>query len=153
MFYRLYANYKNLLVDEIGTTVRVRYADGVGGTPLAGDPNIALVQTITDAADVWDVGDVNMNTLGGGAAGYREKAQTSLTVTAEMITSGARLDFPFTVAGFRVQVRTGAGVIRGNGTDAYTLTSTGIAIAFGGGAAPDAQATDILDIEAWSATA
>ena len=83
-----------------------------------------------------------------------QEARTSLTVTAAMITNGVSIEFPFTVGGFIVQTRTGAGVVQGaTGADTFVAAATAVNITFGGGAAPDAQATDIITIHAWSAPA
>lgn len=145
---------ETVFADEIATDLRCRYADAVGGTPAAGDPSIVLAENITNAANIWDCGDVNTNTLAGAIAGHRPHAVTQVTVTTAMITNGLMINFPFVVTHFRVYPSV-AGVPRWQDTavtDAFALTSEGIGCAFGGGAAPNIQNGDTLDIEAWGAT-
>jgi len=145
---------ENLLADEVGNNVRIRYADAPGGSVTPGDPSIVLAEAITHAADIWTVGNVNLNTLAGYAPGMHQEARTSVAVTAAMITNGLDIEFPFTVGGFLVQIRTSAGVIQGTtGTDTFLASGTAVAVVFGGGGAPDIQATDVITIHAWSAPA
>lgn len=142
---------ENLLADQVGTTVRIRSASAPGGTVTAADPSIVLAESITDAADVWDVGAVNMNTLAGAAKALRLEATAVLTVTAAMITSKVRVDFPFTVTGFLVQVRSSTGGLRtGVIGDLAAIDTGGLLLTFDGGAAPAIQATDVVTIHAWS---
>lgn len=140
---------EKVFADEVGTGVRIRNANAAGGTVVSGEQSIVLAEAITDAADIWDVGDVNMNTLGAVTGGEGRWATAELTVTAAMITNGCRLDFGFTPAWIDVSVIDSSGVVRGNGADAYTLDTDGVAIAFGGGADPDIQATDVLRVVAY----
>lgn len=140
-----------LFADVLGTDLRIRSAKYAGGPVAAADPDILLAENVTDAADVWREGDVNLNTLAGRAEGVRGRAVAELAITAQMITDGTvRLDFPFVVAFFTVQVRTALGAIRAAGTDAYTLDNDGVLVTFGGGGDPDIQATDVLQLIAWA---
>lgn len=136
-----------LVADELTTDVRIRTADAAGGTVQGGDPSIVLAEAITDAADVWKEGNINLNTLGGRAAGDRASTLAEVTVTAAMITNGLRVDVPFTPSRFTVQVLTSAGVVVGTtSTDTFAIDNDGILVTFGGGAAPDAQAGDLLQL-------
>jgi len=141
---------ENLVADVIGTTMRIRSADAPGGNVVSGNPSIVLAEAITDAADIWDVGDVNMNTLSGRDQDNKRTAVAEVTITAAMITNDLRVDFPFVPVRWSAEVHTSAGVVRPAGTDAYTIGSSGIVVAFGGGASPDIQATDVLVLQAWS---
>jgi hypothetical protein len=68
-----------------------------------------------------------------------------VTITAAMITNGLRVDVPFTPTRFEVQVITSAGVVIGTtSADTFAIDNDGILVTFGGGIAPDMQATDIL---------
>jgi hypothetical protein len=138
---------EKVVADEVGTDVRVRNADAPGGNPLAGDQDILLAEAITDAADIWKTGDVNMNTLGGRAQGARQRTLAEITVTAKMITNGHRIDAPFTPTRFSVQVTTAGVVIGTTSSDAYAIANDGLQVTFGGGAAPDMQVGDVLRVE------
>jgi hypothetical protein len=139
---------ENLVADAVGTDLRIRTASYPGGDVKSGDPSIVLAEAITDAANVWKEGNVNMNTLAGRAQQNSRTTLAKITVTAAMITNGAKIDCPFTPAHFIAQAVTSAGVPRGTtGTDAYTIANDGILVTFGGGAAPDIQATDVIYLQ------
>ncbi len=142
---------------EVGTTVRFQLADGVGGTPIAGPyPNALLAENITDAADVWDCGDVNINTLGiSQDSGMVQEATVEIIVNAGMIASGFAAAFPFTPVGFSASLRSTAGVqLAGSGNgDTLVIVGDTIVFASGGAGAPHSVATDIYTIKAWSAPA
>ena len=140
---------ENLLADEVGTTVRIRSADAPGGSVVAADPSIVLAEALTNAADIWNVGAVNLNTLAGKAAGILGHSVVSFPVTAAMITNGVTVEFPFTPTHYQVQVRTSAGIMIGTtSADEFVRSANGIVCTFGAGTAPDAQATDIVTIVA-----
>lgn len=140
---------EDVVADEVGTDVRVRTADAPGGNVLGASPSLVLAEVITAAADIWKEGNVNMNTLGGAAPASRAHAIAEVTVTAAMVTNGKQVSFPFTPTRFRVQVTDSFGVVRGNGSDSFAIANDGVLVTFGGGADPDIQATDVLQIEAW----
>lgn len=137
-----------------GQGVSIRSAVAPGGAEVSANPDVLLAENLTAAADVWDVGDVNLNTLGHLPAANRRHSRIGFTVTAAMITEGIRvLIFPFFVSksGLTVQVWGGDDPFaRVAGTD--TVLAPGqqlVAIVFGGGIAPDIQAGDVLILDAW----
>lgn len=148
---------ENLVADQVGTTVRIRTADDVGGTPVGADPSIVLGEALTHAADIWDVGNVNLNTLAGRAAVTRKRALSNqVAITAAMLPAAGfgsiKIDFPFTPTDFRVNARKSTGVpayANGAVTDAYTIVSEGILCTFGAAGGGNLVATDLLQIEAW----
>lgn len=144
---------ENLVADEVGTTVRIRSADDVGGTAIAADPSIVLAESLTAAADVWDVGNVNMNTLGGQAESTRKRSLSAeIALTAAMLVSGIKIDFPFTPTAFRVNARKATGIpayANGAVTDTWTLVSTGVLFTPGTPGGGNLVATDLVQIEAW----
>lgn len=143
---------ETVFADEVGTTVRIQGADVVGGNPTAGEYSIALGEAITHAADIWNVGNVNLNTLADGAASARSVTFASVTVTAAMISNGYSVVFPFTVVGFTLFAQAATGGIRAGAVgDLAVASGTSIGLTFSGGAAPAWQATDVLTIQAWSA--
>ena len=147
---------ENVVADYIAgtTSVRIRYAANPGGAIAVGSPSIVLAENITDIADVWDVGNVNMNTLAGHVNMNRQHAIAQLTITAAMVTNTmARVDFPFAPVIIKVQIMSSGGVIRANGTDTFVIGNNGVLITLASGAAPNIQSTDIVTIEAWSASA
>lgn len=142
-----------VLADKIGTTeLRIRSADKAGGQLKGASPSIVLAEALTDAADIWDVGNVNLNTLAGNTP-VTAQGRTSIAITAAMVTAGNyQLDFPFIVAGFVVSVRTTADVIKAiGGADKAELANDGILLTLaGGGIAEDINATDVVEVFAWS---
>lgn len=142
---------ENVLADGFGDGLRVQPTQGAPGDPaFPSNPSLVLAEAITDAADIWDVGNVNMNTLGGRAVGSRKSVVAQLTVTAAMITKGdRRIRTPFTPTAFSVAVETSAGVRRVPGADSYAIGSEGVTITLNGGGAPAIQATDIVTMRIW----
>jgi len=138
-----------VLDDLTGGNLRLRPADAIGGTPVVGSPDIATGESFTAAADVWKGGNANLNTQGGRDATTMPGAAQAKTIVAAHITNGARWCFPFTVLAFEVQIRAADGTVRGNGADAFSIANGDVVAAFGGGADPDTQATDIVTVVAW----
>jgi hypothetical protein len=109
-----------------------------------------LGEGLTAAADVWDVGNVNLNTLAGKAPQARRKVVTSLTVTAAMITAGSvRIDLPFQPTHFVFQAVTSSGGARLTANDTVVAGASGLTVTLAGGVAPDIQATDVLTVVAY----
>lgn len=141
---------EQVLADEVGTQVRVKSALSAGGAVAATNPSIVLGETLTAGADLWDVGDVNMNTLGAAESLTVSRSRIELTVSAAMITDGDHaIDFPHTVRGFQVQIRTAADKIKAAQDDTFVAAGSVLTITFPG-LAGDVAATDILSIYAWS---
>lgn len=139
-----------VLATEVGSTIVVQYANGPGGAARVGDPSIVLGETLTDASDLWDVGNVNLNTLAGAALTARRQIVTSIAITAAMITAGSvRIDLPWQPTHFTFQGLTSAGVQRGVGADAVVAGATGLTVTLVGGVSPDLQATDVLTVVAY----
>lgn len=138
---------------ESGSNVVIEPSQGVPGNAVSYpfSPSIVLAESITDAADVWQEGNVNVNTLGGRVQAHRQTARASLTVTAAMIAASPRsVRFPFTVAGFTVQIRSSTGALRlTDGGDTFAASGANVVCTLAGGAAPDVQATDVVTIVAW----
>lgn len=148
--YALCNGTKDVVAEVSGNNVLFHTADAPGGTIAAGDPSLVLAEVINDAADIWNVGNVNVNSLAGRAANTLPVTAASVPVTAAMITNGFRFGFPFAVGGFFVACRTSAGVVRAiAGSDAYSASGNDVVCAFNGGASPNVQATDILTCIAW----
>jgi hypothetical protein len=75
------------------TSVRIRPADRVGGTAQIGaGTSIAVSETLADAADVWNVANLNET----GAPAYKKYASGKIVVTAESLASLLTLELPFT---------------------------------------------------------
>ena len=130
--------------------VRIFNADAVGGSKLAGSQSIVLNETMTDAGDVWSVGNVNMNTLGAAAAAARRHTTYKVTVTAAMITEGTLVvEAPFTVGSATFDAYTSTGSKRYTANDTIAPSGTSVLMVLAGGAAPDIQATDVVHITIW----
>lgn len=148
--YALANGTENVVAEVSGNNVLFHSADAPGGSIVAANPSIVLAESITDAADKWNVGNVNVNTLSGRAASTLPVTAISVTVTAAMVTNGFRFGFPFAVGGFFMACRTSAGLVRAiAGSDAYSASGNDVAVTFNGGASPNVQATDILTCVAW----
>ena len=133
-----------------GNGVRIFNADAVGGSKLAGSQSIVLSETMTDAGDVWSVGNVNMNTLGAAAAVARRHTTYQVTVTADMITEGTlTVEVPFTAGSVTLDVYTSTGGKRYTANDTVAVSGTSALIVLAGGAAPDIQATDVAYLTVW----
>ena len=77
------------------TSVRIRPADRVGGTAQIGaGTSIAVSETLADAADVWNVANLNES----GAPAYKKMASGKIVITAESLASLFTLELPFTPA-------------------------------------------------------
>lgn len=148
----------NIWAFDGGTRIFVVSATAPGGTVTGALTNAVLAENITPAADVWACGNVNTNTLGGASAGTRQMATVSVTITAEMIAYG-RTYFcvPFSAVERSVCILSALGVQRANGADTFNPmvvapgVGTFVELVLAGGAAPNIQATDIVQITFWSA--
>lgn len=127
--------------------IQIRSADAEGNNLISGLPSIVLAEGLTAAADIWQEGNVNVNTLGGRVPQPYGMAIQCKTLTAAMITNTVRFSFPFTVNAFVVQMRDSAGKVRQDGdlwSDTYVITNGDVLATYTGGVAPDAQATDVV---------
>ena len=139
-----------VLATEVGTTVLIQSATKPGGAIQAADPSIVLAEALTDASDVWDVGDVNVNTLAGRAKSQRQQATTSIAITAAMITAGViRIDLPWQPTHWTWQARQATGEIRQSVADIVIASAAGLAVTLDGGISPSIQATDVLTVVAY----
>ncbi len=139
-----------VLATEVGATVVIQTATRPGGDLQSASPSIVLAEALTDASDIWDVGNVNLNTLAGRAKASRVKVTTEITVTAAMITAtGVRIDLPFQPAHFVWQAHLSTGAKRFTANDLMTATADGLLLTLAGGAGPDIQATDVVTVVAY----
>lgn len=132
-----------VVADEVGTTVRIRKASSRGGSAVAGtSSSIALSETLGGSGDVWNAANLNVS---GKAETDQQMSVFAVTITAAMITKGSfQVELPFTPTVIIPLVYTSAGVLRGNETDAITISSNAVSIALAGGAAPAIQAGDVV---------
>lgn len=140
---------KSIVADVVSTSVRIRLADERGGVPVAGvSASIALAESLTPAGDIWDC--ANLNVAGRAASSSQYTSDGSVVVTAQMITNLAyNIELPFTPANFAISVRTSTGAFRAY-TDTVAISGNSLLVTFGGGAAPNMQAGDIITFHAWS---
>ncbi len=133
-----------IVADLIDTSrVRVRQASGKGGTAQAMAPaSIAVSETLTAAADVWDVANLNET----GSAPGKMFSHGRVTVTAAMIAAGkVFLEFPFTPTVFNFMLISSGGGIRAD-NEVVSIIGNSVTITLLGGASPNAQATDIMHV-------
>lgn len=138
---------ENLLWDKLDAThLRLRNADAPQGNLLAGEQDIAIDAS---GATNWscEAGDVNMNTLGGAAAGTAEMASTTLTITTAMITATtARVSFTFTPRVVQFSAYTSAGVVKAFTADAVNIVGDDVVLTLG----TDLANTDVVHITAFA---
>lgn len=136
-----------LLWEKLAATqLQLTNADDAQGSILAGEQDIALDAS---GATNWsfNVGDVNMNTLAGKAAGAASVAMAQLTITTAMITATvARLSFPFDPAGFTFSAVTAAGVPVAFTADAFAVSGNDVVVTLG----TDLANTDVLTVAAYA---
>lgn len=127
--------------DDFTTSLRIRWADSQGGTPVAGVSNsITLAEGLTPAGNKWNCANLNVT----GAADTADQFITpfSFTVTTEMIAAGSftlGLQFVASASPFSWEVRT-AGALKVGYTDTWAVTgSNTITLTLVGGG------TDILN--------
>jgi len=140
---------ENLFWDKLDAThLRIRSADAPQGNIIGADPDIALVNGLSNWST--DVGDVNMNTLAGKALSKRPMSAVPITISAAMITAGAvRVAFPFTPNVIQVMPVTSAGVHRNTQNDNFTISGDDVLITLAVGGAPDIQNTDVVHVIAY----
>lgn len=136
-----------VLADSVSTSVRIRAASARGGTALASaSSSIALAESITAAADIWNC--ENLNKSGKDPSLSGQSAQAKFAVTAQMITNGSfDLELPFPIDCFSVAVTSSAGVLRSS-NEAVTASGSTLHFVMAGGASPNLQAGDIVYVEA-----
>lgn len=136
----------SILADSVTTSLRIRQATKRGGRAIPGvSPSIALVEAITAAADIWNVGNMNES---GKDPGDTACAVAKFAVGAQMITNGSyQLELPFTPTVFEVDVRSSTGVLRSS-NEAVTISSNALNFVMAGGATPNLQAGDIVTVTA-----
>ncbi len=142
---------ENLFWEKLNaTTLQISAADAPQGNISGLNPSIALdASSLTNYS--WNVGDVNLNTLGGDASGQQEYGVSSIAVTAAMISAGyVRFSYPFTVREWVSNVMTSAGITRLTQNDTFVVSGNDIVVTLNGGGAPDIQATDVIRIVAYA---
>ncbi len=134
---------------KIGTTaLQLESASEAGGQQKAMDPSIVLGEGLTDASDVWDVGNVNLNTLAGKVP-EQQFASATLAITSAMVTAGAVWVVPpFTPTTVLASVMTSAGVVKAiGGADKVEISGSYVKITLaGGGGASDINNTDVVQL-------
>lgn len=137
---------KPVVADLIDTTrIRVRYAAIQGGDATAATKgtaaaNIAVSETLANAADVWD--RVNLNLTG--ESDSNRFAVSTIAITAAMITAAkVYVEFEWTPLDVSWVAHSAAGVIL-PASDAVTIEGNAVKIALAGGAAPSLVAGDIV---------
>ena len=141
---------ENLFWEKLNaTTLQISAADAPQGSISGLNPSIALTEAMTNYT--FNVGNVNLNTLGGDVAGQQEYGVSSIEITAAMITAGyVRFSYPFVVREFIPRIETAAGVTRLTQNDTITVAGNDIIVTLAGGGAPDIQATDVVRMVAYA---
>lgn len=140
----------HVLADSVSTSLRIRLATARGITPaIAGvSGSVALTESITAAADIWNA--ANLNVAGTAPASGQLASNGQVAITAQMITNLSYLiELPFTPANFSYTARTSTGAVRAT-TDTVAISGNGLLITLAGGASPALQAGDIVSF--WATT-
>lgn len=121
--------------------VIVQSADAIGGNPAPSATAIACSETLATATDIWD----QTNTYNGLATTLREAIAVAVTLTAAMIAKGTvEVLFDFTPRSVMV-------VNRSRPQDeAYTISGNAVSLTLAGGASPNNQADDVIDVIAFA---
>jgi hypothetical protein len=139
---------EDLYWDKLSATqLRIRSASAPQGTIIASDPSVAITEGLTNW--ISGVGNVNMNTLAGKAAGKQSMCATKLTITSAMITAGAvRIAFPFPPAVLQITVLTSTGAVKTGYTDTFVVATNDVVVTLNG-AGGDLANTNVLHIVAY----
>lgn len=137
-----------ILADVVGTSLRIRLATARGGAAKAAvSGSIALLESITAAADIWNCANLNVSgksEFGAGASAYR------LTVTAQMITAtGFALELPFTPSAFLWGVTDSTGAPKAGTVITDTMAISGNALIFALAGATHVVAGDVISVVAF----
>lgn len=136
-------NTENVVASAGVTTgdVVVQSADNIGGAVVPSAAAIAFAETLATATDVWD----QANSYGGLALQARQMITASITLSADMIAKGT-LEFflDFTPITAIVMNRSRPQ------NEAYTIVGDAVSLTLAGGASPNNQAGDVVDIVAFA---
>lgn len=131
--------------EDVAGYITITSALEPGGAKAGISPSIVLGEALTDAADVWLEGNVNLNTLGGELPARAHLGMMKRTVPTPVAGAPLTFAFPFTVTRFHAEARTSAGVLRAF-TDAATIVGGKVVVTLGAGPAPNLQATDVVTV-------
>ena len=119
----------------------VSSADAIGGNPVASAVATVCTDNLTTVTDIWDQGTM----LSGVAAGIQQQAVAVIVITAAMIAKGdVQVMFDFTPTRVILENRDRAQ------DEAYAIVGDSISLTLGGGAPPNNQIADTIDVWAWS---
>ena len=125
----------------------VKGAASAGGAVSVGPVSLVLGESMTPVPNVWDCGNVNMNTLGAKAEGQLQMGKASYTVANASAGVVRAFSFPFAVDSFVPHVRTSSGGERQtDGNDTFVISGNEVILTLAGGAAPDIQNTDVVTV-------
>jgi hypothetical protein len=133
-----------LVVASAGITtgdIVVQSSATIGGTPAPSATPVACSDGLDTATDIWDAA----NTYNGIAQQPRQVAAVSITLSAAMIAKGnVQAYFSFTP-------RTAIPINRSRPqNEVYTITGNAVSLTLAGGASPNNQAADVIDIIAFA---
>jgi hypothetical protein len=118
--------------------VTIVSADAVGGTPCPSATAAACADGLTTVTDIWD----NATCRFGALAGSLQHSRAVVTVLAADIAKATlQLHFDFTPYHYVVLNRTTHANM-----EAITIVGNSLSIALAGGAPPNIQANDVLDV-------
>jgi hypothetical protein len=121
--------------------VVVQSANDIGGDPIPSSTAIACSETLATATDIWDAA----NTYNGIAEQAREAIAVAVTINAAMIAKGdVQVYFDFTPRSVVLVNR-----MRPQ-NEAYVISGNGVSLTLAGGASPNNQADDVIDIIAFA---
>ena len=120
--------------------VIVYSAAAIGGAAAASASALVTTETLATATDIWDQGTM----YAGVATGVGNTGRATVTVTADEITKGSvQVGFPFTPVTCLVSDRSRAH------NEVVTIATNYVSVVLTGGATPNIQPGDILDVVAW----
>lgn len=147
---------KNWVCDLVDTTyMRIRSADAPGGNVVSRADTSVVSSTLTNAANIWDVGTGNA-VNNGRAVGTVNISAQKRAITAAMITFGSGRysfgspdDTASAITGVIVQVRASTGVNKFAWADVVAISDRDVEITYTGGGT-DIAATDTVTVIAFT---
>lgn len=134
-----------IVASALATGVKIQFAQSAGGTAKIGTPtSLALSETLTDAADVWNQDNLNAT----GQTNHLYQTITGIECTAENLATVFTIPMKFTVTSLNFRMVAADGTPLPSRTAKAAIVATGVEVTFDNGGDP-AVATNVMVIQAY----
>ncbi len=134
-----------IVASALATGVKIQFAQTAGGTAKIGTPtSLALSETLTDAADVWNQDNLNAT----GQTNHLYQTVTGVECTAENLATVFTIPMAFTVTSLNFRMVAADGTPLPSRTAKAAIVATGVEVTFDNGIDP-AVATNVMIIQAY----